>query len=71
MWYLWPQLLIFDLKKHIESVHDQKKPFKYDICDQTYYQYFDLKKHIKSVHEKKNPFKCEICDHISSQMSGL
>ena len=71
MGYLWPQLLNFDLKKHIESVHDKKKPFKCDISDQSYSQIFDLKKHIKSVHEKKKPFKSEICDHSFSQMSGL
>ena len=40
-----------NLKLHVESVQEGKKPTKNDG-----------EKHIDSVHEKKRPFKCEICN---------
>ena len=50
------------LKKHIESVHEGKKPFKCNICDVSFSQKHNLETHVVSVHEGKKPFKCDKCD---------
>ena len=50
------------MNNHVASVHDNKKPFKCEICDYRCSQKGDLSKHFTAVHEKKKPFKCEICD---------
>ena len=51
-----------NLKSHIGSVHEGKKPFKCDICSAKFTENGSLKKHIALVHEGKKPFKCAICD---------
>ena len=45
---------IGNLKKHIEAVHEGKKPHKCVICEATFTQKTSLKKHITNVHEKVN-----------------
>ena len=53
--------LKYDLNKHVESVHERKKPFKCNnICDYSCSQKGHLKPHVASVHEVKKPFKCNI-----------
>ena len=53
------------LKKHIFKKHEEgKKPFKCDICDQSFSQKGNLSKHTASVHNSNNSFKCDICDQI-------
>jgi hypothetical protein len=52
------------MKKHIESVHERKKPLKSDICDYSFSQKQDTNKHVASVYEGKKPFKCDICEYI-------
>ena len=61
----------FNLKHHIESVHQGIKAFKCNICGIEFAQNSGLKKHIKSVHERIKPFKCNICDFESAQKAGL
>ena len=51
-----------NLKNHIASVHERKKPFKCIICDTSFTTKQSLKNHIASVHEGKKPFQCNICD---------
>ena len=46
------------LKRHIESVHEGKKPL-------------NLKNHIKSIHEEKNSHKCSFCNFSCSTNSTL
>ena len=46
------------LKRHIESVHEGKKPL-------------NLENHIKSIHEEKNPQKCSIYNFNCSTNSTL
>ena len=50
-----------NLKVHISSIHEGKKPFKCSICDYKCSQKGHLYKHISSVHEVIKPFKCPIC----------
>ena len=58
------------MRKHIASVHDGKKPLKYEICDYTCSQK-KMKKHIGSVHEGKKAFKCQICAKIFPERRPL
>ena len=50
------------LKRHIASVHEGKKPFKCSVCDYKCSEGGQLKRHISSVHERERPFKCDICE---------
>ena len=52
-----------NLKRYLETVHEEKKPFKWDICE-----YMFVPKNVKcvilrieSVHKKNKHFKCQIC----------
>ena len=51
-----------NLKRHIESVHEGKKPFKCNTCDVNFAAKDSLKRHISLVHERKKSFNCNICD---------
>ena len=50
------------MKRHVDSVHENKKPHKCPICDFTSSQKSTMNIHTASVHEKKRPHKCSICD---------
>ena len=39
---------------HIASVHEGKKPFKCEICDDQFELKHELNEHIASVHEEEN-----------------
>ena len=39
-----------------------KKPFKCDICDQSFSAKAVLNRHIDSIHKGIKPFKCNVCD---------
>ena len=45
---------------HIASVHEEKKPFKCEICDKGFSQKHNMKIHVESVHKKKKTFKRRI-----------
>ena len=49
-----------DLKKHVVSVHEEKKPFKCEICDYSCSLKNNMKRHVESVHEGKKAFKCDL-----------
>ena len=68
---LWHVAMAAPKKVHFESVHEEKKPYKCDICDKSFPLKSVLQTHIGSVHKKKNPFKCEICDYRCSQKGDL
>ena len=42
-----------DMKLHVASVHEGKKPIKCDICDYGFYRKSDIKLHAASVHGGK------------------
>ena len=46
---------------HIESDHENKKPFKSEMCDCSFSDKTKLKGHVDLVHENKKPIKCDIC----------
>ena len=41
----------------IESVHEEKSPFKFFDCDKAFCCKGNMNGHIESVHEGKKPFK--------------
>ena len=50
------------MKSHISAVHEGVKPFKCDICDQSFAQVSNMKRHFASFHNGVKPFKCDICN---------
>ena len=55
-----------NLKRHVASVHEGKKPFKCKVCDYKSSRQGNLNQNIISVHDEKKPFKCEVCDYSCS-----
>ena len=60
-----------DLNKHVESDHEESKPFKCKICDYKSATKGNLKRHIEGVHEGIKPFKCTICGFEYSEKRYL
>ena len=56
------------MNKHVESVHERKKPFN---CDYSCSQKSKMNKHVVSVHEGEKPFECDICDYSCSLKSKM
>ena len=50
-----------NLRLHISSVHEKKKPFKCNDCEKSFSQKCALKKHTETVHEAKREFDCQNC----------
>ena len=49
------------MQKHVDSVHEKKRPYMCPICSQTFPENRNLKRHIQAVHEKLKPHMCNIC----------
>lgn len=49
------------VKRHIEGVHSDIRPYKCLYCDKSYKQNCHLKRHVNHKHEDPT-FECEICD---------
>ena len=60
-----------NLKAHVASVHEGKKPLKCDSCDYKSFPKTDLNRHIVSVHEGNKPFKCEIYQQTTTTKQTL
>ena len=55
-----------DVNRHLDSVHEGKRPYKCSFCNISFGIKQNLTRHITSVHEKKKPFKkCSKWDSIS------
>lgn len=46
------------LTRHVQAVHEGRRPYECMVCNRRYTQKEHLKDHIKSVHEKVKPYKC-------------
>ena len=55
------------LDKHIQAVHEGKKPFQCEFCLYATAEKHTLTIHIQAVHEGKKPFQCEFCDYAAAQ----
>ena len=53
------------------AVHDEKQPFKCEICDKCFSHISNMKRHAKTVHEEKKPFKCEVCKNSFSHIGDV
>jgi uncharacterized C2H2 Zn-finger protein len=51
-----------DLKKHIRTIHEQRKDFQCPTCHMTFGHSSTLARHIRTVHEQRRDFKCPRCD---------
>ena len=47
---------VFHLPASLRTLHENRKPFKCEICDKGFGQNSILKKHILSVHVEKKPY---------------
>ncbi|CAB0030234.1 unnamed protein product, partial [Trichogramma brassicae] len=59
------------LNLHIQTVHKHKKPFKCEICYQSFGYKARLNEHINSVHNQIKPFKCDTCHKLFSRKGNL
>ena len=60
-----------NIKKHIECIHEGKKPFSCPVCSSAFFRKRHLQKHIESVHEGKKPFLCHVCSAAFTQKPHL
>ena len=65
-----------NLLRHVESVHERKRPFVCTICNHEFAHKNDLKRHTIVVHEEKKPHKkqkygCNSCEKSFSTKSNL
>ena len=59
------------MKRHVASVHEERKSFKCDICEYTCSQKSVMNRHVASVHTENKPFKCGVCDYKCSRKDQL
>ena len=58
------------LKKHVNSVHEKKKPYQCSICGNSYSERSKLNRHVVA-HEAKKSIKCYICQEPFEGNSNL
>ena len=51
------------LKRHIQNIHLQLKPFQCDKCEKSFFNKERLNYHVLSEHEKVKPFQCQVCGY--------
>ena len=59
------------MKRHIHSVHEDRKDHKCESCNKSFSQAGDLKRHYHIVHEGHKDHKCEYCVKSFSCSSNL
>ena len=62
---------ISETKFSHQPVHEKEKPFKCNLCYNTFAQQVYLKRHMAAVHEEKKPFQCNLCDYRCSQKKDV
>ena len=60
----------FQLKNHIQFVHEKTRSFKCSLCDKAYKTKTHLKEHFSSIHETFTK-KCDHCDKIYNKRQSL
>lgn len=65
-------MLKVNLDRHMEMVHDIKleRPFRCDICQQTFGTYVQIQMHIAGKHQRDH-LKCDHCDTVFETMELL
>ena len=60
-----------DLRRHVESVHEGKRPHKCNVCGKSFTEKKFMLKHIDTVHEGNKPFKCESCERTFAHKGNM
>lgn len=60
-----------DLKKHVLTVHDKKRPFQCEQCGKRFGEKGNMSKHMKSVHMNQRDFACSQCSSKFAFKDGL
>ena len=47
------------MKRHMSSIHENRKAFKCEICDYSCFLKGNMKRHMVTIHEEKKAFKCK------------
>jgi uncharacterized Zn-finger protein len=63
--------VVGSLKRHIQAVHKNFKPFQCEICKASFAFKSYLKNHVSGVHGNLKPFQCLICKSSFSQAGSL
>jgi hypothetical protein len=58
------------LQSHIKSVHEGDKPFRCDICQESFSDKGKLNRHVKLAHEKQI-YSCSFCEKSYSRKDRL
>lgn len=58
------------LKKHVQAVHSQLKPYICQICDYKSARKANLKQHMRQ-HTGEKPFTCDECDYKTGDLNSL
>ena len=61
------------MNRHVATVHEEKKQFKCDICNDDFKSKHVMKEHIEKIHKGKEneKFKCDICNAKFGQKGNL
>ena len=51
--FSWPSVKTKQNKKHVSTVHGEKKNFKCELCHTKFGERGTLKKHVTTIHEGK------------------
>ena len=49
-----------NLKRHVATVHEERKDFQCEICQKRFSWQGYLNQHVAAVHEERKDFQCEI-----------
>ena len=59
------------VKRHIQSVHEIKRPNLCDICSKSFTRASEVRIHKEAVHEGKKPHVCDFCTKSFSRKNHL